>query len=594
VCTLIGPQHERPGIYGTDLGITVPMPSAEAQPSELAILFGDTWASQSDVCAYPVSPADDLQAFLSAQRPSQLNVGPPMAAASEACDALHYDVSNPADPTSWPRIHLYKDASDRSPDNQLNTGMLRTPVAAWSDAQHVFAAFVRDDAARCQSSTDCPPQMVCSADPAFHGKHIGGCQPDVSLTEDADPRFCLEDGDCPPLSFCADLNSGVCLATAPFTVQRNGQSLSPSWYVDDPRRGIALRVYLATALWPDRPQDYGTGFRFVTNKFINSTARTVARFDPEHPENNDYTPGYDTLLMWGRPSFIATKGFQAFPFLLYQPLADLLDAQGNMHWAPRFFAGYDPDGNPQWSDAEAEAQPIYGVDENLQEQNGQLVWRWQNPEVDYLEQMSVAWMAPLQRWVMLYSGDPPAFALVDPASGKKLPAAHPQAIPGAIYLRSAAHPWGRATLDADPRQGFSTARPVLTRTAMAKYLACDDDAKDRSDCSPQPSTHDPGDLLSTLGHWTTQLTPGDWVSVSASCIAGNAALGVQNSLADDSAGHLYGANIIEQWTQDVTAQVSDLEQGQRAVEVYWSVSTWNPYAVVLMKTQLRGMPGELE
>jgi hypothetical protein len=77
-------------------------------------------------------------------------------------------------------------------------------------------------------------------------------------------------------------------------------------------------------------------------------------------------------------------------------------------------------------------------------------------------------------------------------------------------------------------------------------------------------------------------------------LAGNTALGVQNSLGDDSSGHLYGANIIEQWTEDVSAKLTNLRTGQRAAELYWNVSTWNPYSVVLVKTQLRGNADGLE
>lgn len=594
ICALIGQQRERPGIYGTDLGISVPLPNTGAAAPQLAMLFGDTWAAQTDVCAYPVIPADDLQAVIPAQRPAVLTAGQPSAAAADACGVLTYTLSDPADPTSWNRIQVFRDPVNRTPENMLQTGMLRTPVAAWSDGQHTFGAFVRDEAARCNVSSECPAAMVCSTDNAYQGKRIGQCTPDVALTEDADPKFCVTDDDCPTLSFCTDLDSGVCLMPQPFTVHRDGMSASPSWYDDDPRRAMALRLYLATALWPDRPEDYGTGFRFVTNKFINPTVRTVANFDPDNPANNDYSPGTHTLLMWGRPSFVTTKGGQSFPFLLYQPLAGLLDEQGSLRWAPRFFAGYGEDGRPVWSDLEADAVPVYGVDENVVVHDGTLKFSWSHPEMDYLEQMSMAWIAPLQRWLMLYGGDPPALAVADPKSGEKLAPKHAQSIPGAIYLRSAAHPWGKATADADPRQAFSDARPILTREQMAKYLACDDDVKDQRECRVQPETRGAADLIGTLAGWTTELTPGDWLSVSASCLAGNTLLGVQNSLNDDSSGHLYGSNIIEEWTDDVTGRTPDLARGQRAVELYWNVSTWNPYSVILVKTELRGSAAGLQ
>jgi hypothetical protein len=42
---------------------------------------------------------------------------------------------------------------------------------------------------------------------------------------------------------------------------------------------------------------------------------------------------------------------------------------------------------------------------------------------------------------------------------------------------------------------------------------------------------------------------------------------------------LYGAAIIEPWTQALPGD-------DPGAEMYWNVSTWNPYQVLLMKTQL--------
>ena len=80
------------------------------------------------------------------------------------------------------------------------------------------------------------------------------------------------------------------------------------------------------------------------------------------------------------------------------------------------------------------------------------------------------------------------------------------------------------------------------------------------------------------------------LDVTADCIEGSAALAVQTAASGDSVGRLYGVSVIEEWTQDVTGEVADLAEGQRAAELYWNVSTWNPYQVILMKTQLRGQP----
>jgi hypothetical protein len=143
-------------------------------------------------------------------------------------------------------------------------------------------------------------------------------------------------------------------------------------------------------------------------------------------------------------------------------------------------------------------------------------------------------------------------------------------------------------------EAWSPARPVLTRMAAAPYLACDEDSAPSSDCTPADHRKEPSDVLSTLGGLATELPFDDWVAASATCIAGNAALDLQYSLGNDSSGHLYGVNVIESWTDDVTARIPGLVAGERAVELYWNVSTWNPYQVVIMKTQLRSRSGQLQ
>ena len=47
-------------------------------------------------------------------------------------------------------------------------------------------------------------------------------------------------------------------------------------------------------------------------------------------------------------------------------------------------------------------------------------------------------------------------------------------------------------------------------------------------------------------------------------------------------GNLYGANII-----DAMTRTSRAESGRGpAVDVFWNVSTWHPYSVVLVKTHI--------
>ena len=575
LCEWLGPGVDRPGLYGSDLGYPVPLPSQSGAPDQLQLLFGDTWAQATDACQYPLTKTDDFAARIPAQRPASLRAGPPMAA-TDACNSLSYSLDDASDPTSWRRIRLFPDAGPRTEDRVIDMGILRTPVAAWSDGTHTFAMFVRVEYSHCQTSAECPGGMTCTLDAAYSGKRIGGCQPKLSLSSDAAPDLCRDDGDCTMPALCADLPHGTCVSAQPFSVQRDGQTISPPWYADDPRRGVASVMYIASAFWPERPEDFATGFRFKTNKFMNVTASTVAHFDPQHPENNDYRPGNETLLLWGRPAFTAGGGFQALPFLLYQPLAGMIDERGNIAWNPRYFAGYDAAGDPTWSSSEAEAQPLYGVEENLVQADGRWTWNWTQPEFDYVNQMSVTWVPPLQQWLMLYGGETPA---TSDRNGNRPPPTYAQRSPGAIHLRAARHPFGRARANSPAAEAYSQARPILTRAAMKDQLACDDDAQHSMDCSRELQSK-PGNLLDALSSAVSQASPADLLEASAKCVAGAALLDTKNSAGNDSAGRLYGAAIIDAWTEY-------LPGADPGVEFYWNVSTWNPYQVRLVKTQLR-------
>ena len=46
-------------------------------------------------------------------------------------------------------------------------------------------------------------------------------------------------------------------------------------------------------------------------------------------------------------------------------------------------------------------------------------------------------------------------------------------------------------------------------------------------------------------------------------------------------GFFYGANIIDAYTAD---------DGAGGMDIYWNVSTWNPYGVLFLRTNLRPGP----
>jgi hypothetical protein len=89
----------------------------------------------------------------------------------------------------------------------------------------------------------------------------------------------------------------------------------------------------------------------------------------------------------------------------------------------------------------------------------------------------------------------------------------------------------------------------------------------------------------TLVGLAAKSAPGKTADVAASCIGGEFALGVQNALSGDKVGRLYAPNIIDDWTADVTPE-ERRATGPHSAEIYWNVSTWNPYQVMLVKSRI--------
>jgi hypothetical protein len=574
VCRLLAPST-LPGIGGSDLGFSFLAPIADAATgaaNQLVFLFGDTWNQATDACFHAREPSDDVQATMPAERPAVLSPGPPSADAANTCADLHIATDDPASSQPWRPIRLFANAGERTTETLLPTGFLRAPVTGFADGERAFGVFLRGEPVSCTQSADCPSDARCSLEPRFPSR-LGECT-GTRRQAGTPPTFCLAPSRCADGSLCGFTATGVCLAE-PFALPGASESVVPDWYAQDPRRAVMVQVEIASAFWSDRPEDYAIGHHFATNKFVNSVARTIARFDPEDPERNDYRPGHHTLLMWGRPSFWTSGGAQAPLFLLYQPLDGLLDEHGAIQWAPRFFAGYDPQsGEPRWSSKESEALPVYGSASDS--------------EFDLVSHAAMTWVEPLKRWVMFYGGSVPEWIRADQATGALPEIVHAQPVPGAIHMRTAAHPWGRASLAAAPEQAWSDATPVLVVDEVAELLRCEQPGGVPSAGCTVPRT--PSELISEVVEWATEINPDNWGATAGACLLGNAAYAALYSLAGSDKPHLYGANIIDAWTDDVTARLPDLPADERAVELYWNVSTWNPYQVVLLKTQLRARP----
>ena len=496
VCRLVTPSR-LPGIGGSDLGFSFLAPVTDAATgaaSELVFLFGNTWHQASDACFHTSDPSDDLQATMPAERPLVLSPGPPTASAASTCADLQIATEPAGSAEQWRPIRVFDSAAERTPETLLQTGFLRAPVTGFADGEHAYGVFLRNQPVHCTTTADCPSDSRCSLEPFFPERLLGECTGTRSQ-EGGSPTYCIGPSRCADGSLCGVTAQGVCLAE-PFAFPNASGEEIPDWYARDPRLAIMVEVDIASAYWPDRPEDYAVGHRFATNKFVNSVARTVAHFDPEDPSVNDYRPGHHTLLLWGRPAFWTSGGAQAPLFLLYQPLDGLLDPQGTIHWNPAYFAGYDQvTGKPRWSPRESEALPVYGTAP-------------EDSEFDLVAHAAMTWVEPLSRWVMFYGGSVPEWIRVDQATGALPSIVHEQPVPGAIHMRTAAHPWGRATLGAASDQAWSAPTPVLVSEELAELLGCEQpDAVASAGCTVPRS---PTALVAEVVDWATQTTPDSW------------------------------------------------------------------------------------
>jgi hypothetical protein len=275
-----------------------------------------------------------------------------------------------------------------------------------------------------------------------------------------------------------------------------------------------------------------------TQRFFNATARTVTDFDPHRVrgEGNDYVAARGNTLeragvfVWGRPHFggIGAEARDAQLYLLWVPMPQP-DAELRFAWQPQYFTGISAEGQPLFSANELDAQPL-DLDARAP---------GEQPEEarDFVGQMTIAWLPSLERWVMLYGGDAaPMFADAIFRADIQKAQRNPD---GSLYMRFAENPWGPWT---EPQQLM---------------------AAGSSDTKSEPNNqYAEGGLLAHNNCRTEQCAHYD--------PAYRLDLGKNNN------GVLYAPSIIDSWTS----------ANQNSTSLYWFVSTWNPYQVVLMKTTL--------
>jgi hypothetical protein len=284
---------------------------------------------------------------------------------------------------------------------------------------------------------------------------------------------------------------------------------------------------------PGEPATWDSVARWRTNKFIDATAQSVARFS-RGAAGSDWGPGAGALLVWGRPWWGVDSGRGA-QVHLYLAVFDLPLRRegGRARLRPRYFAGVDAQGRLRWSRSESKAAPLAmdgatgGSPDDVQ---------------PILNQTAIAWLGePIRKWVMLYSGGAPLGLIPEPGPA-----------PGAIRIRFAEQPWGPWS-PAQPHLApgsFGVVGDPYGPGGVLFHPRCVDQGTDL--CARS-------DLHRGVDWW---LDP-----VGCSPIGANIDFGV-----------FYGANVVDAWSE---------ADGEGGFDLYWNVSTWNPYGVLLYRTKLR-------
>lgn len=494
------------GFYGTDLGYAV------QHNGSIRILFGDTWADPYGTIGWST---DDAQGTIS------LAAFPTGTAVDAYVAAQPAPVGKPSWHRAAPPVTFRTNLFGKTAPMQvlrngmpLDMGAFRAPTGAFSNVTDaVFGIFDRNVFTECSggSSPSCSNGLTCDTG-------MGTCFPfggENNLACRIGTSSCW----CVPVQ-----GGGMCQ-----------DRTSPMYNTTDQGRiaSIALRIEVANASQIIDEVYYSKSW--LTNKFVNSTVRTVNDFDPARANGagNDYSladgaapSANEKVFLWGRPAFAGANS-AGMSSKLYFAYVDMphYSYSAQFSWAPQYFAGMNANNTPRFSPLQTQAVPLDlsspGSDRTKE-------------KLDIVNQMSVSWVPVLSKWVMLYGGDlPDEVVQVFLGSNAGLAVRNPR---GAIHARFASQPWGPWSAPVEVLAGGAPA--VTPPLADTQYAA-------------------------------------NGILFHPACGAANCVASDPNRATEY--GRLYGASIVDAWTTP---------RSGGAVDIYWNVSTWNPYQVVLMRTRL--------
>jgi hypothetical protein len=441
-------------------------------------------------------------------------------------------LTDPNDPNVLQRLLVFRDGES------LQMGYGQVPVAAYSDGRDLVAIMGRGGTIPCKAGV-ASPVAACrgpledhpartnwkSADGLRCSTALGECIPAPNGI--STPCELATGAGCNPALGQTCMPSATGLCVDPSSSQNDGTSVSEVYTT-----GNEMEFTIQD---PEHRGNYESVATLRTNKFINPAARTVKRFTGKL-SGSDYEQGAGTVLVWGRPGFRGEEGRQAQLYLLAHQLPIKRATNGRWKFRPRYFAGVHKGTNkPIWSREQRKAKPLAldGI------AGGSPV-----EEQPLVNQFTISWVGgSVRKWVMLYAGNIGDYLLLDPAHDR------PGEGPGSVRIRFADHPWGP----------WSPAKPHLLEGSSAEA----------------GTPLGPGGVLFhplCVGQPGAPCAPSDPIRPVDAFLPGCFPSGKTFDR-----GFFYGANIIDAYTRPGDAG---------SMDIYWNVSTWNPYGVLFLKTNL--------
>lgn len=446
---------------------------------------------------------------------------------------------NPAlfSPSNIPTIKLGQDPTGTEaralnpggPGSGLPMDLFKTPEGGFSNGTNEFGVFFMGKPLACATNSDCSvvnPALSCDTG---LGWHKNAPWDNYGLTGGCldSQWFCnantKRDAFNNPIP-----NTGMCRDTGSSAYNSGTASGRIGAWAFKMRVGIRsttdVRKY--------------TSIDWVTNRFYNQAHATVESFVPANGagyanQNYNVATGSGSnrrVLIWGRPGFVGVSA-TGRPSNLYFGYVDI-PAGAGFSWTVKYYTG-TVSGIPQFSTNESLAAAV-----DLDSTTGGIQ---ANEPHDIVGQMSIVWVDTLHKWVMFYGGgfttlptlEFPTCGTMEILAGQECTSVNVDK--GRIRMRTADDPWGP----------WSPAQDVLVGGDPA--------------VSPLEYQYAAGGILR-----------------HQNCSGPNCAAPHAQAFPANEYGFLYSPVIHQPWIKN---------QGT-GVDLIWSVSTWDPYHVMLLRTHL--------